>query len=223
MTPRSWRERFLGTTRVRVIALLRRSDLTVNELAGELGLTDNAVRSHLGALERDGLVEQHGVRCGFGKPAHVYGLAAEGWAMFPKAQRMLLAAFLDAARARLTARQLGLLVREAGRRCAATAGRAAGASRVRLEAALTAIRDLGGHPEVERKNSRLVIRSAGCPYGDMPAEHPEICDLAASMIGEITGASVAVRCRRTPRPSCRFELTPKPARRGSRGGSSVRP
>src|SRR3989442_13828977 len=168
MTPGSWRERFLGTTRGRVIALLRRSDLTVNELAGELGLTDNAVRSHLGALERDGLVEQHGVRRGLGKPAHVYGLAAEAWAMFPKAQRMLLAAFLDAARVRLSARQFGLLVRETGRRCAATTGRGARASRVRLEAGPTGITHPGGPPPVRPQKSSLGIKSARCPDGHMP-------------------------------------------------------
>jgi predicted ArsR family transcriptional regulator len=215
MIARSWNERFLGTTRGRVLGLLRRSERTVNELAAELGLTDNAIRSHLAALERDGLVEQRGVRRGLGKPAHVYGLSAEGWTMFPRAHGLLLAGLLDAARARLPASRLRSLVREAGRRCAASRGPSAGSPKLRLEVALTALRDLGGHPQLERRNSHLEIQSAGCPFGDLVARHPEICELAAAMMSELSGAAVAARCCRTPSPSCRFEVRTGPARRRS--------
>jgi predicted ArsR family transcriptional regulator len=55
MQPSRWIERLLASTRGEIIALLRRS---VGEMAEELKLTDNAIRSHLAALERDGLVEQ---------------------------------------------------------------------------------------------------------------------------------------------------------------------
>ncbi len=46
----------MASTRERVLDLLWRGRQTVDELARELGLTDNAVRAHLVALERDGLV-----------------------------------------------------------------------------------------------------------------------------------------------------------------------
>lgn len=51
-------ERFFASTRGQVVTLLRRGSRTVDELAGTLGLTDNAVRAHLAGLERDGLVTQ---------------------------------------------------------------------------------------------------------------------------------------------------------------------
>ena len=42
-----------------------------------MGLTDNAVRTHVAALERDGLVEPVGTqRDTGGKPARVYALTA---------------------------------------------------------------------------------------------------------------------------------------------------
>jgi predicted ArsR family transcriptional regulator len=47
---------FFESTRGRVVTLLRRSGRTVEELARELGLTDNGVRAHLATLERDGVV-----------------------------------------------------------------------------------------------------------------------------------------------------------------------
>ena len=50
---------------------------TVNDLAAELRLTDNAVRAHLASLERDRLVVQSGVKPGFRKPHATYALGPE--------------------------------------------------------------------------------------------------------------------------------------------------
>jgi predicted ArsR family transcriptional regulator len=50
-----WDERFFGTTRCRIVSELRRGQRTVDEVACAVGLTDNAVRPHLAALERDRL------------------------------------------------------------------------------------------------------------------------------------------------------------------------
>ena len=70
-------ERFFASTRGQVVTLLRRSARTVEDLARALGLTDNGVRAHLAALERDGIVRQRGaVRRGSGKSAYVYGLTS---------------------------------------------------------------------------------------------------------------------------------------------------
>ncbi len=51
-------QKFLESTRGRIVALLRRSGRTVEELARALGLTDNGARAHLATLERDGIVRQ---------------------------------------------------------------------------------------------------------------------------------------------------------------------
>ena len=53
-----WSQKFYESTRGRrIVALLRRATLTVDQIAGTLGLTGNAVRAHLATLERDGVVE----------------------------------------------------------------------------------------------------------------------------------------------------------------------
>jgi predicted ArsR family transcriptional regulator len=68
-----WRRRILASTRGKILALLRNGSHSVNELAETLGLTDNAVRSHLTSLERDGLVQEAGTRPGIRKPHILYG------------------------------------------------------------------------------------------------------------------------------------------------------
>src|SRR5947207_14829988 len=59
-----WRERLFKSTRGKILDLLRTRERTVNELAEELRLTDNAVRAHLASLERDRLVSQAGLKIG---------------------------------------------------------------------------------------------------------------------------------------------------------------
>src|SRR4051812_10381782 len=77
MVARAGDERFFETTRGRIVALLRRAAMTVEELAAELDLTDNAVRGHIDALVADGTVAVRGVRRSgtVGKPATEYEIA----------------------------------------------------------------------------------------------------------------------------------------------------
>src|SRR5688500_3314575 len=90
-----WHRRFYESTRGRVLSLLRREDRTVDALAREIGVTDNAVRAHLAGLERDGLVAPRGVRRGVGKPAVLYGLTEHAEGLFPKAHGTVLRQLLD--------------------------------------------------------------------------------------------------------------------------------
>ena len=82
------------TTRGQIIALLRRSERTVEELAQALHITANAVRVHLLALERDGLAQQGSVRRGPHKPASTYVLTAQAERRFPKAHAPVLGQLL---------------------------------------------------------------------------------------------------------------------------------
>src|SRR5436190_24175281 len=87
----NWLERLIGETQARLLGLLRRSRQTITSLANALGLTDNAVRLHIAALRRDGIVEDVGKqRDTGGKPARLYGLTREGEELFPKAYALVL-------------------------------------------------------------------------------------------------------------------------------------
>src|SRR5262245_23268646 len=112
MATTRWDERFLASTRGRVVSLLRLGRRTVDELGGTLGLTDNAVRGHLAALERDGLIRQTGTRRGLGKPAFAYDLTPDAERLFPKAYGPLLRGLLDVLAERLTPEELEAALRE---------------------------------------------------------------------------------------------------------------
>src|SRR5436309_2446321 len=64
----------LNRTRGEVLTVIRGGTCTVTLIARELGLSENAVRSHLVALERDGMVEAAGNQPSGRRPAILYRL-----------------------------------------------------------------------------------------------------------------------------------------------------
>jgi predicted ArsR family transcriptional regulator len=203
-----WNKRLLSSTRGRIIGLLRSSGRTVNELAEELKLTDNAVRSHLSTLERDGLLQQSGVRPGLRKPHAIYELTAEAEQLFPKAYAPLLNQVLDVLDERLDPQVLEAVLREVGRRMAADYLPAAQGkdleSRVRLVRKVFG--ELGGLAEVERQNGHYVICGDSCPLAAVSAIHPEVCRLAEALVAEIIGVPVREQCKHGESPQCRLEI-----------------
>ena len=213
MSPVALTRRFLESTRGQIVALLRRGAQTVEELARALGLTDNAIRSHLSTLERDGLVRQEGVRRGpgAGKPATLYEIHPEAEPLFSRAYAPVLAALMDELAEQLPAKRRDGVMEAVGRRLAAGAGRPpAGDLPTRVEAAAALLTALGGAAQVEsRSDGVLVIRGCGgCPLSAATAHHPELCRAVAAMLSEYVGAPVAEGCDRDgQRPRCRFEVS----------------
>ena len=108
-------KRFFESTRGRIVALLRGTRKTVNELAEDLELTDNAVRAHLLSLERDGLIKQSGIQRGTRKPHFAYELTEEAEHLFPKAYDALLNQLISVLKGRLTPGALDEVLRDVGR------------------------------------------------------------------------------------------------------------
>ena len=207
-----WSNRFLSSTRGQVVELLRRGEATVNELAEALSLTDNAVRSHLSTLERDGLVRQSGKRTATRKPEALYSLTPEAGQLFPKAYDLLFNQLLHSLESRITPAEKGELLREVGRRLA---GVRAPLSKVpteaelreRLKIAVDVLKDLGGLAELEDAGDEIVIRGFSCPLASVVKEHPEVCQLAETLLAEIIGVPVREACVRNGAPRCLFRLS----------------
>ena len=201
-----WDERFRASTRGRVVALLRRGRRTVDDLASALGLTDNAVRAHLAALERDGLVRQAGTLPTGGKPAYAYALTPDAERLFPKAYGPILRQLLDVLAERLPPAELEATLREVGQRVAA-AQPVAGDQRQRIEQAVALLGELGGLAEVEESEEVIVIQGYDCPLAVAVPGHPEVCCLAQALLEAMVGAPVVEQCERSDPPRCRFGIS----------------
>lgn len=201
-----WDRRFFQSTRGRVVSLLRRRRHTVDELAQELELTDNAIRSHLAVLERDGIVAQQGVRRGAGKPAYDYELTQEADALFPKAYEQVLRQLLTVLVSELGSNETDTLLRRAGQKLAAGVPPAQGDARQRVEAGVKLLGDLGGLAEWEERDGNIVIRGFSCPLAGVASDQPAACRLAETLLTEYIGLPVCEHCERGERPRCQFEV-----------------
>jgi len=204
MTLAHWNQRFFSSTRGRIIMLLRRGSRTADELAVALSLTDNAVRAHLATLERDGFVQQRGVRRGSGKPSFVYDLAPEAENLFPKSYGQVLYQLLEALDERMTSEELEDLLRTVGRRIADQWNVPNGNLRVRLEAATEALNELGGMAELEIGEETYCIRGYSCPLAAAVPGHPEVCRLAETLLTHLVGVPVKEQCERNGTLRCHF-------------------
>ena len=199
--------RFLETTRGRILGLLRRNPQTVDEMAKVLSLTDNAVRSHLSTLERDGLIRQAGVRRGpgAGKPASVYEIPAEAEPLLSRAYVPMLEALLDELPTQLPPDKQEALMRSVGHRLsAAIPVSRSGDLQTRVNAGAAILNLLGGDAVVEKADGALSIRGCGCPLSAATSRRPEVCKAVETLLSDVIGAPVQENCDRRVRPQCRF-------------------
>lgn len=209
----------LGPTKTRILDLIRRAPRTVNELAAELRLTDNAVRAHLLGLERDHLVQPEGSRPGVRKPSVTYALAPAAEQLYAKPYPAVLNAVLSRIAGRQGTEELVETLREVGSGMARERlGRVHHLEgRARLDEVAQVLDELGGIAEVETVgDDRYALLGYSCPLAAIVPEHPEACRLAQALVEGLLGPDATVRecCQRDGPAACRFEidLSPHPAR-----------
>jgi predicted ArsR family transcriptional regulator len=202
--------RFFESTRGQIVALLRQSAKTVDELARELDLTDNAVRLHLGTLERDGVAQPRGVRRGggVGKPATEYEITVEAEPSFSNAYVPFLSTLLGALGDRMTPAQLRAIMRDVGHRLAGSPPESPASVAARTEMASKLLNALGGVTTVERdkEGKGLRIRGCGCPLSAVVGQREEVCVAMQTMLRDVIGVAVREECDRSGRPRCQFAV-----------------
>lgn len=196
-------------TRTRLLALLREDAWTVDDLAKHLGLTDNAVRFHLDALERAGTVRKEGVRRmgEVGQPAFLYSLSPDGEEAFSRAYAPVLIATLTELRERMSGPQLVTLLKRVGKRLARSFGQSASSLSSRVTGASDLLNALGGVTSVEKSDGAYRIVGRACPLSRAVEADHCVCTAVTSLVAEVVGAEVRERCDRSGRPKCCFEIS----------------
>src|SRR5215204_4075487 len=203
------RQQLLDSSRGRIVTVLRTGGLTADDIARRLGLTRSAVRIHITAMERDGVVRKVGKRPGTTRPSYIFELTPEVEQLLSKAYIPLLTGLVDVFAEALPADQIEALLRRIGHGLAeqVTRGRrVSGGVQSRAAAASAMMNEhLGAMTRVE-SNGAIVIRGAGCPLAALTGKHKGVCLAMESVVTEIVGVPVRECCDRESRPRCCFEI-----------------
>ena len=159
--------RFFQTTRGKIVAALRRRhSASAVDLAGEFGLSPNAIRQQLLSLERDGYVAEHSVRRGPTKPTLEFSLTPHAEELFPQQYDKMLNAVLREVKATFGRGALDTVLGKLGERAVAKYREKLVATdpKGRVYELATLLRENGVEADVlEGPDGSLELREHNCP------------------------------------------------------------
>jgi predicted ArsR family transcriptional regulator len=106
---------------------------------------------------------------------------------------------------RLPPAEMEALAREVGHRIAA-GYTVSGTLAQRAEQAVAALNGLGGLAELTVRNGRYEIQGYSCPFAEAAYGHPEMCQLAETLLVDLLGTPVRESCTREEPLRCHFAV-----------------
>lgn len=210
-------DRNTGSTRDKILRLLKqKQQRTITEMAGELDVTEMAVRRHMSKLEKDGLIDVTLVRQHVGRPMYVYYLSPKGEDIFPKHYKEFSLEMLEDLQT-LGEEKLILQLLEA--RTERTRKRL----QIRLERQVTTMAKLkeiglarkqdGYMATVEvQSDGVFVLKKQNCPLLSVAQRYPSLCRLEEKMYQDLVPCATvtAISCASDKSGTCIYEITSKP-------------
>jgi predicted ArsR family transcriptional regulator len=194
--------------------LQRNGSATIKELEELLGVTTNAVRQHLQALQADGYIERRQVNAGVGRPHHAYSISAKAHDLFACHCDDLALTLLEEVFALEGKERVDLLLGRVGDRLAqryASSVRGV-ALQERVEQLAGALYQRGVLTDVNFEDENtIVLHAYNCPYHELAQEHRAICEMDEEVMRKILGSDVNLSaCMMDGHRGCSFVVS-KPA------------
>ncbi len=177
------------------LLLQNKEGLTVEDLSKGLGITDNAVRQHLTALQRDGMVARGATQATGGRPEHLYGLTSAGHELFPRHYSWFAELLINSLREEqgtdALRERLGGMGKAVGRQVAARLA-AVKDRRERIRALAGIMRELGYQSaSIDPAEEKWpAIEATNCVFHNLAERYPEVCHFDLAMMSEVVGCDV---------------------------------
>jgi predicted ArsR family transcriptional regulator len=193
--------------------LLRdKAGLTVEELSSSLGITRNAVRQHLAALDGNGLVTPGAMRPSGGRPHQLYVLTEKAREAFPRHYTWFAQLVVESIRrdegAEGLGKRLAAIGAEVGKQMRNqnpeldTRGR-------KVEKLTEVMAGLGYDARNVSTSKTAAIEADNCVFHNLAARTPEICRFDLAMMEAFTDSRVEHQeCMVRGGKVCRFKFTP---------------
>ena len=203
----------MKSTKDRILeTLLRKSKLTINELAEAVGINAISVRHHLSNLEKEGLIAAEEERHGVGRPRLVYSLTEDGMEMFPTKYLRLTTRLLAQMKESLPAPAVVKLFSQVAEDMAGDY--AAQMKDMSMEERLDFVKEMLGQEgftvEWEKKDGQYEIHEISCPYHQIGMTHPEVCTVDQTLISKMLALPVnKVQCILSGGAHCTYVVHPE--------------
>lgn len=202
-----------GTQQVLMRELLRNKEgLTVEALAISLDVSRNAVRQHLTALERDGLVAKGRTQASGGRPEQLYVLTHAGEERFPRQYSWFSEMLLQMLRTEFGSAGLEEKLREMGRSVAKslmTRLPDEGNASKRIAAIAAIMQEIGYDAVAKTENNEQEIEAHNCVFHELAAKCPQVCSFDLALLSNCSGRRVEHRsCMVRGDDACRFRFVP---------------
>ena len=178
--------------------------MSIDELAHSLGVTRTAIRQHLAALERDGLVMRGATRPTGRRPEQLHQLTHHAKELFPRQYPLLANLLIDQVAGLLGEQALSQLMQGLGRKLASDLE-----PEVVDEARIVQYMNHSGY------EAQVFFRSSGepeivahnCIFHQLAKAHPVVCELDLALIGALGGGKAEhLECMVRGGQVCRFNV-----------------
>ena len=191
--------------------LLRHPRITINEIAGAVGINAISVRHHLSNLEKEGLIAAEEERHGVGRPRLMYSLTEDGMERFPTKYLRLTTRLLAQMKETLPGPAVANLFSQVAEDMAKDyAEQIKGLS---MEERLDFVKDMlaqeGFTVEWEKKGKEYQIHEITCPYYQIGIAHPEVCTVDQTLISKMLALPAnKVQCILNGAAHCTYVVQP---------------
>jgi predicted ArsR family transcriptional regulator len=202
-----------GTQQVLLRTLLHnKPGETVDGLARKLGVSRNAVRQHLTALERDGVVTKGARQPSGGRPEQLYVLTSEGHEQFPRQYSWISELLLQALEKRANGdlgHELERMGEAIGKSLQSQIGDGTDEARIAALAALMAGLGYDARMAASDENEP-VIEAQNCVFHKLAFNRPDVCRFDLAMMAASTDTIVEHRkCMARGAECCAFSFRRK--------------
>ncbi|SER17658.1 Predicted transcriptional regulator, ArsR family [Nitrosomonas sp. Nm51] len=176
------------------VLLHHRNGLTIDELAGLLEISRNAINQHLSSLSASGFIQSALLHSTGGRPGKVYTLTPNGLELFPRHYALLASTLLAWLKKNLGEKELESCLTELGRQFALEfTGRVdrhqAQTDKVNEVAAI--LRELGYDTDVTRNSEFYAeITANNCVYHRIAEQCHKVCALDLSLLTSLLNADI---------------------------------
>ncbi|MGJ0484016.1 MAG: helix-turn-helix transcriptional regulator [Methylomicrobium sp.] len=199
------------------LLLKNKTGLSIDEMAGMVSISRNAVQQHIDKLERDGYVKTGMLNKTAGRPVRVFVLTEAGVNSFQKQYAWFSELILTKLRQEMGPESLerylhdladslakGLLPQFVGK-----------SDQERLAELIRVMNELGFKARMNTANGQLSsVEAVNCVYHDLAQKFQEVCEFDRTLITTLLGHEIVhFECMAKGGGVCKFIIKPDPRKR----------